>query len=100
MSVEEDLHRVVASTWFGGRDSALSVDGRTIARPITIEVIGDPHSLEEAASFRGGLVSEITGPRIGGTVSIERLDDLEIASLHSPAENQYARPASAAPTPR
>ena len=92
--------RVVASTWFGTDGTDLIVDGQRLQRPITMEAIGDPHSLEEAARFRGGLVSEITGPRIGGAVSIERLDDLEITSLHSPAENQYARPASAAPTPR
>jgi len=92
--------RVVASTWFGTDGTDLIVDGQRLQRPITMKAIGDSHSLEEAARFRGGLVSEITGPRIGGTVSIERLDNLEIASLHSPAENQYARPASTAPTPR
>ncbi len=92
--------RVVASTWFGTDGTDLIVDGQRLQRPITMKAIGDSHSLEEAARFRGGLVSEITGPRIGGTVSIERLDNLELASLHSPAENQYARPASAAPTPR
>ncbi|HEY5980889.1 MAG TPA: DUF881 domain-containing protein [Microlunatus sp.] len=95
-----DQVRVVASTWFGSDGTTLIVDGQRLQRPITMEAIGDPHSLEEAARFRGGLVSEITGPRIGGTVSIERRDDLAIRSLHSPAENQYARPASAAPTPR
>ena len=95
-----DQVRVVASTWFGTDGTDLIVDGQRLQRPITMKAIGDSHSLEEAARFRGGLVSEITGPRIGGAVSIERLDDLEITSLHSPAENQYARPASAAPTPR
>jgi len=63
-------------------------------------VIGDPHSLQEAAQFRGGLVSEITGARIGGTVTIAQLDAVEITSLHSAPDNQYARPASPAPTPR
>jgi len=92
--------RVVASTWFGTDGTDLIVDGQRLQRPITMKAIGDSHSLEEAARFRGGLVSEIIGPRIGGAVSIERLDALEITSLHSPAENQYARPASAAPTPR
>lgn len=95
-----DSVRVVASTWFGSDGSALVVDGKSLQRPVTMEVIGDSHSLEEAAQFRGGLVSEITGPRIGGTVSIERLDQVDITSLHTPEENQYARPASAAPTPR
>jgi len=92
--------RVVASTWFGGAGEQLVADGRPITRPITISVIGDPHSLEEAARFRGGIVSEITGPRIGGEVTIEQLDRLVINSLHQAEPNQYARPASGPPTPR
>jgi uncharacterized protein YlxW (UPF0749 family) len=65
-----------------------------------IEVIGDPHSLDEAAQFRGGIVSEITGPRIGGQVQIEQLSSVVIDSLHVATKNQYARPASPQPTPR
>ena len=95
-----DQVRVVASTWFASDGTTLIVDGQRLQRPITLEAIGDSHSLEEGARFRGGLVSEITGPRIGGSVTIERRDEVEITSLHSPEENQYARPASAAPTPR
>lgn len=95
-----DSVRVVASSWFGTRNSEVVVDDRVLTRPITLEVIGDSHSLEEAASFRGGLVSEITGPRIGGQVSIQRIQRLEIVSLHTAPDTQYARPASPPPTPR
>ena len=96
-----DTVRVVASTWFG-TDAAgdLLVDGERVTRPITIEAIGDSHSLEEGARFRGGIVSEIEGPKIGGQVSIERLPRVVVTSLHVTADNQYARPASTAPTPR
>ncbi len=76
------------------------IDGKPVSTPITIEVIGDPHSLEEAARFRGGIVSEITGPRIGGQVQLEQLSRVVIESLHTPRENQYAQPASPPPTPR
>ena len=48
-------------------------------------MIGDPHSLEEAARFRGGIVSEITGPKIGGQVQIDQLDRVVIESLHAAA---------------
>lgn len=95
-----DSVRVVASTWFGGAGDQLVADGKPVSRPITISVIGDPHSLEEAARFRGGIVSEITGPRIGGEVDIDQLDKLVISSLHQAEPNQYARPASPPPTPR
>ena len=92
--------RVVGSTWFGSDSSGLVIDGKPVSRPITLEVIGEPHSLEEAARFRGGIVSEITGPKIGGQVQIEEEDRVVIESLHASRENQYARPAAPPPTPR
>jgi uncharacterized protein YlxW (UPF0749 family) len=92
--------RVVGSTWFGSDGQGLVIDGKPVTRPITFEVIGDPHSLEEAARFRGGLVSEITGPNIGGQVQIDQQDRVVVESLHAATENQYAQPASPPPTPR
>ena len=93
-----DSVRVVASTWFGTGPEGLLVDGVPVSRPITFEVIGDPHSLEEAARFRGGLVSEITGAGIGGQVQIDQEDRVVVESLHAARENQYAQPASPPPT--
>ena len=95
-----DRQRVVASTWFGTDARGLLVDGTPVARPVSIEVIGDPHSLEEAARFRGGIVSEITGPKIGGRVQIDQESRVVVTSLHTPPEPAYARPATPAPTPR
>ena len=95
-----DRIRVVASTWFANDGATLLVDGVPLDRPVTIEVIGDAHSLEEAARFRGGIVSEVTGPRVGGKVQISRLGRIEVDSLHTPQPTQYARPASSPPTPR
>jgi uncharacterized protein YlxW (UPF0749 family) len=92
--------RVVASTWFGSDARGLVIDGKLVSRPITLEVIGEPHDLEEAARFRGGIVSEITGPKIGGQVQLEQMDRVVIESLHASRENQYARPAAPPPTPR
>jgi uncharacterized protein YlxW (UPF0749 family) len=92
--------RVVASTWFGSNARGLVIDGRDVSTPIIIEVIGEPHSLEEAARFRGGIVSEITGPSIGGGVQIEQLDRVVVESLHAVRQNQYAQPASPPPSPR
>jgi len=92
--------RVVASTWFGDDGTTLVVDGVSVSRPLTLSVIGDPHSLEEAARFRGGIVSEITGPKVGGDVRIDQSDDVVVTSLHGPPASQYARPATSGPTPR
>jgi uncharacterized protein YlxW (UPF0749 family) len=87
-----DSIRVVASTWFGQNNQGILVDGHPIRTPITIEAIGDPHALEEGAHFRGGLVSEVEGQRVGGKVTITR-GEIEILSLHEPPENEYSRPA-------
>lgn len=95
-----DSVRVVASTWFGGEPGALVVDDQAVVGPITVEVIGDPHSLSEAAQFRGGIVSEIEGPNVGGHVEIIQVDKVVVRSLHSPTTNQYAQPAAPPPTPR
>jgi uncharacterized protein YlxW (UPF0749 family) len=92
--------RVVGSTWFGSNPQGLVIDGIQVTTPITIEVIGEPHSLQEAAEFRGGLVSEISGPQIGGSVRIEQLDRVLVESLHVLRENEYAQAASSPPTPR
>lgn len=96
----DDRVRLVASSWFGQNGPDLVVDGVVLSEPVTLEVIGDPNSLEEAARFRGGIVSEITGARIGGSVRIERLDRVIVESLHAPRQNQYAQPASPQATPR
>ncbi|QGF24728.1 DUF881 domain-containing protein [Raineyella fluvialis] len=83
--------RVVASTWVASGSSGIVVDGQAVSTPITLDVIGDPHALEEAARFRGGLVSQITDPRVGGQVTITKSDHLTVTSLHSTEAPRFAR---------
>lgn len=87
-----DAVRVVASSWFSTGPDGLIVDGQAVGFPMTVEAIGNPHSLEEAARFRGGLVSEITGGKVSGTVQIRTLDPVLVRSVHEPTAFQYARP--------
>lgn len=88
-----DTVRVVASTWLG-----LDTQGRVVAddvvleAPIIIEAIGDPATLEAGARFRGGLVSEIEGPRVEGSVAIEQLEEIAIESVVVAQENEFALP--------
>lgn len=88
-----DSARVVASTWIAAGDDGIMVDGKAMKTPITIDAIGDPHALEEGARFRGGLVSEVEGPRVGGSVTITSSQSVDISSVHTAPSNQYARPA-------
>ncbi|GAB3623027.1 hypothetical protein GCM10027418_11090 [Mariniluteicoccus endophyticus] len=88
-----DAVRVVAQSWVGGTPGATTVDGRPVAGTIVLDVIGDPHALEEAARFRGGLATEVTSPAVGAAITIERSERIEVTSLHAVAAPQYARPA-------
>lgn len=88
-----DTVRVVASTWLGiDEQGRIVADGQVLALPIVIDAIGDPATLEAGARFRGGLVSEVEGARVGGTVTIEQLPRVDIASVVVPKPNEFARP--------
>ncbi|MGD7787577.1 DUF881 domain-containing protein [Propionibacteriaceae bacterium Y1700] len=92
-----DSIRVVSSSWIGTSQQGLLIDDQLVTTPITIEVIGDSHSLAEGARFRGGLVSEITAPGVGGEVQLTTHEVITVDSLHTPKPNQYAQPASEGP---
>jgi uncharacterized protein YlxW (UPF0749 family) len=86
-----DSIRVVASTWFGGTSGSLVADNHAISLPLVIDVIGEGHALEEAARFRGGLVSQVQ--QLGGTVTITQETTVSITAVRALPQNQYARPA-------
>ena len=86
-----DSIRVVASTWFSSAGGSLVADNVAISSPIVIDVIGDGHALEEAARFRGGLVSQVQ--QLGGTVTITQQTNVTITAVRPLRQNQYARPA-------
>lgn len=88
-----DTVRVTGTSWVGGGPGSLVVDGVTLPPEIVLEAIGDPHSLEEAARFRGGLVSEVTAPQVGGAIAIEQLEEIDVRSVRATQENVFARPA-------
>jgi len=85
--------RVVASTDFVDDAPGIRIDGQKVGSPYVIEAIGESHNLAEAANFPGGLVSEVTGPQVGGTAEVTELPQVQITALHAPEEHRYARPA-------
>ena len=85
--------RVVASTDLTDDAPGVRIDGEKVGSPYVIEAIGDSNNLSEAAKFPGGLVSEVTGPQIGGTAEVTQLEQVNITALHAPEEHRYARPA-------
>ncbi|GAB3925588.1 DUF881 domain-containing protein [Kribbella albertanoniae] len=85
--------RVVASTDFVDDAPGIKIDGLKVTSPYVIEAIGDSHSLAEASNFPGGLVSEVTGPQVGGTADVNEETNVAITALHAQEEHRYARPA-------
>ena len=92
MEVNDSI-RVVASSWIGGDGGRLVMDGVALERPFVIDAIGEPHALTEALRYRGGLVSEIQDDKIGGTVSIDSSDRIEITATREPVVPEFAKPA-------
>ncbi|HHT12920.1 MAG TPA: DUF881 domain-containing protein [Propionibacterium sp.] len=88
-----DSVRLVMHSHFATDDvGGVSADGVSLGAPYVIDAIGDPATLEAGARFRGGLVSEIEGERVGGRVTIEQLQTVEITTTVEVREPQFARP--------
>jgi uncharacterized protein YlxW (UPF0749 family) len=86
-----DTVRVVAQT--GLVDSpteGLLVDGTPVQSPYVLEVIGDPYTLATALDFDGGFIEEVES--VDGTVIVEELDTVEIASTARVPEPTFAEP--------
>lgn len=84
--------RVVANTWFQASPEGLQVSGKVVPRPYTLTVIGDPHSLEEGARFRGGMVWQMESAQVGAKVTITRSDDLRISAVARTSPMTHATP--------
>ena len=87
-----DAARVVAQTALEDGDTGIVVDGKPLAPPYTLEVIGEPKTLTEALNFTGGFVADVEGPLVGGEVTIEQKEELEVATLSDAAQPEYADP--------
>ncbi|MFF5181552.1 DUF881 domain-containing protein [Micromonospora sp. NPDC000316] len=85
--------RVIASTYFlDGENGSLVVEGRRLAAPFTITVIGDPATMRTALNIPGGVVASVRGD--GGNVTFGEREVAEVSALHLPIELEHARPVS------
>ena len=83
--------RVVAQTWFADTEKGISIDGTEVTAPYVVIAIGDPQTLSQAVSFRGGLTDEVES--LGGSVETEQSSALTVSSVVEDAEPQYSQPA-------
>ncbi len=88
--VVNETARVVAQTYFLDDEDGVRVGGREVSAPYVVEAIGDPDTLEEALTFRGGVVDRIAGR--GAAASITTTQKLTITALADVKSPEYARP--------
>jgi uncharacterized protein YlxW (UPF0749 family) len=87
-----DTVRVVAQTAITQAPSGdLKVDGQTLSPPYVIDVIGDSHTLATALQFQGGFSDDIR--EVGGHVSIDEMDRVEVSATRSADQPRFAKPA-------
>lgn len=87
---ERQTIRVGVDTWVIGSPGALTVDGKTLSPPYSLLAIGDPPTLAAAMNIPGGAVDSIK--RVGGTISVQQHDRVDITALRQPKPRQYAQP--------
>lgn len=88
--VVNESARVVAQTYFLDEEGGVRVGGRAVEAPYVLEAIGDPATLSEALTFRGGLVDRVEGR--GAQADVETLERLTITALADVKSPEYARP--------
>ncbi|MBM7804326.1 uncharacterized protein YlxW (UPF0749 family) [Geodermatophilus bullaregiensis] len=89
-TLQIDGVRVGVSTAVTGVPGDLQIDGRPVAAPYEVVVIGSPPDLQTAMGIPGGVVDRVG--RQGGTVDIEQRDRVVVDALRPLDEPQYAQP--------
>ncbi|MGA7466584.1 DUF881 domain-containing protein [Mycobacterium sp.] len=82
--------RAGVDTWIVGSPGALTVDGKTLMPSYSVVAIGDPPTLAAAMNSPGGAVDSVK--RVGGTMSVQQADKVDITALRQPKPRQYAQP--------
>jgi uncharacterized protein YlxW (UPF0749 family) len=82
--------RIGVDSWVVGTAGALVLDGVTLSPPYSILAIGDPATLAAAMNIPGGAVDSVE--RVGGTMSVQQADVVNVTALRQPKPRQYAQP--------
>ncbi|MBM6405756.1 DUF881 domain-containing protein [Phycicoccus sp. CSK15P-2] len=82
--------RVVATTWFGGSDGALTVSGAEVRPPYVITAIGDANTLAGAMQIPGGVTASVR--RVGAEAEVQIRTRVVVDALLTVKAPQYARP--------
>ncbi|MFA6576073.1 MAG: DUF881 domain-containing protein [Nocardioides sp.] len=82
--------RVIAQSSFTDIVGGLEIDGIEVQSPYVIDVIGDPDVLAQAIDFPLGPKAKLK--RDGAEVEVQRLTSLDIESVVTPVQPEYAQP--------
>lgn len=82
--------RVGVDTWVVGTPGALTIDTKALSPPYSILAIGDPPTLAAAMNIPGGAEDSIK--RVGGKISVQQSDRIDVTTLRQPKPHQYAQP--------
>jgi uncharacterized protein YlxW (UPF0749 family) len=82
--------RIVAGTWFVDSGEGITVDGIAMSSPYTIDVIGDPQTMQTALNIPGGVVDAVR--QRGGNVTMHQPGLIKVTALHDGEPLKYARP--------
>lgn len=82
--------RVGVETWVVGEPGALIVDTTSVGPPYSVLAIGDPPTLAAAMNIPGGAVDSIE--RVGGTMTVQQSERVDVTALRQPKARQYAQP--------
>jgi uncharacterized protein YlxW (UPF0749 family) len=82
--------RVGVDTWVVGAPGALVADNATLNPPYSVLAIGDPATLAAAMNIPGGAMDSVE--RVGGTMSVQQNDHVDVTVLRQPKPRQYAQP--------
>jgi uncharacterized protein YlxW (UPF0749 family) len=82
--------RIGVDTWVVGSPGALVVDGITMGAPYSLVAIGDPATLAAAMNIPGGAMDSVE--RVGGTMTVQQNQTVDVTALRQPKPRQYAQP--------
>src|SRR5271163_3021079 len=82
--------RVGVDTWVVGSPGSLTIDSKTLSPPYSVLAIGDPPTLAAAMNIPGGAEDSIK--RVGGRMSVQQANRVDVTTLRQPKPHQYAQP--------
>jgi uncharacterized protein YlxW (UPF0749 family) len=82
--------RVGVDTWVVGTPGTLTIDNKELSPPYSILAIGDPPTLAAAMNIPGGAEDSIK--RVGGRMSVQQANRVDVTTLRQPKPHQYAQP--------